>query len=103
MAVTEDRRHELYKGLEDLMDTQRATTLMELLPPVGWADVATKHDLDHLSETMGKEFALVRGQIREAASGLRAEWERSLRVFFFAQLGAGIALASLVVAAIKLI
>jgi len=110
MAVTEDRRHELYKGLEDVMDTQRATTLMELLPPVGWADVATKQDLDHGFKLVDKEFvlvrgeiALVRGEIAMLASGLRAEWERSLRVFFFAQLGAGAALASLVVAAIKLI
>ena len=103
MAVTEDRRYELYKGLEDVMDSQRATTLMELRPPVGWADVTTKHDLDHLAEMMGKEFALVRGEIRELGSGLRAEWERSLRVFFFAQLGAGAAVASLAVAAIKLI
>ena len=25
-----------------------ATTLMEGMPPVGWADVATKRDLEHL-------------------------------------------------------
>jgi hypothetical protein len=29
---------------------------MELLPPVGWADVATKRDLDHLSEHMDLKF-----------------------------------------------
>ncbi len=27
------------------MGTERADTVMELLPPVGWADVATKQDL----------------------------------------------------------
>ena len=29
-----------------------ADTLMELLPPVGWADVATKTDLQHLQLTI---------------------------------------------------
>ena len=29
-----------------------ADTLMELLPPVGWADVATKTDIQHLRDEM---------------------------------------------------
>ena len=32
---------------------------MELLPPVGWADVATKRDLDALEERMNLRFDLV--------------------------------------------
>ncbi len=32
---------------------------MELLPPVGWADVATKHDLAALDERMELRFAAV--------------------------------------------
>jgi len=31
--------------LEELLGLKAATTLMEYLPPVGWADVATKRDL----------------------------------------------------------
>lgn len=30
-----------------------AETLMDLLPPMGWADVATKRDLDHLEARLG--------------------------------------------------
>ena len=29
---------------------------MEMLPPTGWADVATRHDLDHLAEVLRLEF-----------------------------------------------
>ena len=46
MAITEEGRHRLYERLEQLLGTEEATTLMEHLPPVGWADVATRRDLD---------------------------------------------------------
>lgn len=31
--------------------------MMEHLPPVGWADVATKHDLDQLHLVISKDIA----------------------------------------------
>lgn len=46
--IDERARHELYLAVEEVLGTQRADTLMALLPPVGWADVATKEDLHHL-------------------------------------------------------
>jgi hypothetical protein len=49
MPVDERSRHALYLKLEEILGRQEATTLMEHLPPVGWADVATKHDLDQLA------------------------------------------------------
>ena len=33
--------------------------MMELLPPVGWADVATKQDLSHLETVMSIRFEAV--------------------------------------------
>ncbi len=36
---------------------------MELLPPVGWADVATKRDLDQLEERLIAKFELRFGGI----------------------------------------
>ena len=35
-----------------ILNEEAADTLMELLPPVGWADVATKTDLQHLQLTI---------------------------------------------------
>jgi hypothetical protein len=40
-VIDERARHELYRAVEELLGTKTADTLMSLLPPVGWADVAT--------------------------------------------------------------
>jgi hypothetical protein len=64
--IDERQRHELYRGVEELLGTERADTLMSLLPPVGWADVATKDDirlvradLRNLEERIDGRFAKV--------------------------------------------
>jgi hypothetical protein len=56
MALDERARHELYLRLEEHLGAEAATTLMEHLPPVGWADVATKRDLDHFADRLRAEF-----------------------------------------------
>ena len=48
MALTEGRRKRLYDKCEEVLGIENAETFMELLPPVGWADVATNRELDHL-------------------------------------------------------
>jgi len=48
MVVDEHSRHSLHTRLEQVLGEQDAVTLMELTPPVGWGDVATKRDLDEL-------------------------------------------------------
>ncbi len=59
MVVDERSRHELYRRLEELLGPEAATTLIEHLPPVGWADVATKGDLTALEQRMDLRFARV--------------------------------------------
>ncbi|HEV2760949.1 MAG TPA: hypothetical protein VGV86_15425 [Acidimicrobiales bacterium] len=59
MVVDERSRHELYRRLEEVLGPEAATTLIEHLPPVGWADVATKQDLAGLEERMELRFARV--------------------------------------------
>jgi len=48
MTVTQGSRHQLFKKLEKVLGMDEAGTLMDLVPPMGWADLATKHDIDHL-------------------------------------------------------
>lgn len=48
MQIDERTRHEMYLGLEEKLGSAVADALMAHLPPIGWADVATKHDLDEL-------------------------------------------------------
>lgn len=50
MVIDEKTRHRLFSKLEAVLGTEDATALMEHLPPVGWADVATKQDLARLDQ-----------------------------------------------------
>ena len=59
MVLDERARHELFLRLEEVLGPDSAETLMEMMPPVGWADVATKRDLDALEERMNLRFELM--------------------------------------------
>jgi hypothetical protein len=59
MVVDERSRRELYRRLEEVLGAEAATTLIEHLPPVGWADIATRHDLAALEQRIDLRFARV--------------------------------------------
>ena len=52
MSITEASRFQLRTAIGQILSEEASDTLMELLPPVGWADVATKTDLQHLQLTI---------------------------------------------------
>ncbi len=58
MSITNEDRYNLQAKAHDLLGRNEGATLMELLPPVGWADVATKRDLDQLEERLIAKFEL---------------------------------------------
>lgn len=77
MAITEHHRHQLFQRLEKLLGVEEATTLMEHLPPVGWADVATKSDLNHhqalASAALDRATVELRGEISQVRTDLGKE------------------------------
>ncbi|QGG94337.1 hypothetical protein [Actinomarinicola tropica] len=73
MAITEKSRHELYRRLEEILGPDEATTLMEHLPPVGWADVATKDDLRSLESRLDARIDVLDARIDVLGSELRTE------------------------------
>jgi len=56
MSITEASRFQLRTAIGQILSEEAADTLMELLPPVGWADVATKTDLQHLRDELKAEI-----------------------------------------------
>ena len=65
MAVSESDRHELYSSLEDTIGKGPTETMMALLPPVGWADVATKHDLLALKTELETKMEAMESRLNE--------------------------------------
>jgi hypothetical protein len=56
MGVDERSRLQLAEAAKRLLGADEGITLMELLPPVGWADVATRHDLQELERRIDLRF-----------------------------------------------
>ena len=77
MSITSGERHDLHTRLAEILGEDHANTLMEHLPPVGWADVATKRDLDNVEVALSGDIANLGTQLRSelAAQGseLRGE------------------------------
>jgi hypothetical protein len=73
MALEESSRNRLYNRLDEVLGPDEARSLMSLLPPVGWADVATKHDLAQLESRIDAKFGTLQSE-------LRAEMFRSILI-----------------------
>lgn len=85
----------MYSRLEGVLGHDEATMLMEHLPPVGWADVATKRDLDVLRLEMAALEARVGQAVAQAES-------RIVRTLFVTILVSNATLAGLAFGAARL-
>jgi hypothetical protein len=85
VAISEHDRYELHKWLVDNAGEQVAETLMAHLPPGGWAEVATKRDLEQLDSRFT-------ANLRAEIQGLRAEFHDTLRVHLMVILGFNLSL-----------
>ena len=73
MSITEASRFQLRTAIGQILSEEAADTLMELLPPVGWADVATKTDLQHLRDELKAEIHSLRVATKTDLQHLRDE------------------------------
>ena len=103
MVLDERARHELFLRLEEVLGPERAATLMEMMPPVGWADVATKRDLDHLADVTRLEFERAIEELRGDVHKALSEQTRTVVLTaVLANAGAVIAVAGVAFAAARL-
>ena len=107
MVSDHDRRN-LLTALERQLGEAPAATLMELLPSVGWGDLARQSDIGvlrgDLAELRG-EMAEVRGEVAELRgemAELRGEMRSQLPRLYTANVATALATAGLVLAAAKL-
>ena len=75
--------------------------MMELLPPVGWADVATKHDLAHLETVMNMRFEAADTRMEGLEVRLE-ELAREVRTLPWKMMTLMVAVVGVVVAGIRL-
>ena len=63
MASNEDDRYRLHQRLDEVLGRDDANTLMEHLPPTGWANVATRDDVEHLRVSTTHHLDQLRAQM----------------------------------------
>ncbi len=66
MAVDEQARLGMYEAFKQVVGMDHATTLMSSLPPGGWEELATKHDIAELEVRLDLRFeAKLHKELRE--------------------------------------
>ena len=73
MSIDERHRIALHEAARESWGPEIAGTLMEMLPPGGWAEVATKSDLAASVAASRSDLALVKSDLSAQGKELRAE------------------------------
>lgn len=81
MAVTESSRHRLYKKLEEVLGMEEAETLFDLVPAVGWGDIATKQDLEESRLLTKRDLEELRSLTKRDLEELQSLTKRDLEEF----------------------
>src|SRR5262245_24733825 len=114
MSVTEFERHQLFSWFEEHMGQERATTIMNLLPPTGWGDVATRRDLrvlenridaleDRLNARIDTLEARLDAKLESRLGELLSDKLRTVGTWLFASQAAVIAVLTLLVSLLAIL
>ena len=109
MGIDERHRIALHEAAKQTWGPEVAVTLMEMLPANGWADMATKSDLDRFATKSDLEQFATKSDVASLGRELRAEMtvlganllasmERSLRTQLMWMVTTMIALVAIVAA-----
>ncbi len=79
MAINERDRYRLFEAAEQHLGSDAAETLMELLPPVGWADVAVKRDLDQMELLLRSDLDQTRIELKSEIHAVRLELKSDIQ------------------------
>ena len=90
MVIDERNRHELYQRLGQTIGEEATATLMSYLPPVGWADVATKADLLNLEDRYSNALLAVK---HEVLAELHRELNAMTRTVVLSVIGTNVSIA----------
>jgi hypothetical protein len=95
VSVSESQRHQVFQWFQEAMGPERAAVIMEMLPPVGWTDLATKDDVRSLGVELRGEMAQLRGEMHHA-------FARQQRTIYLSVLASNATVAGVVLAAVQL-
>lgn len=88
MTIDERQRHALYERLDEVLGKEHADTMMSHLPPVGWADVATKADLGALEQHIDGVEERLGLRLEAGLADVHTELHRALRQQLWGIVGA---------------
>jgi hypothetical protein len=74
--TSERNRHQLYEEVKEVLSVESADELMAYLPPVGWADVATKTDVAMIRSEIDALRVEIRGELRVGLAELKTDLQR---------------------------
>src|SRR5262245_6445980 len=98
MSVSEHDRHQLFTWFEEHMGSERAVTMMNMLPPTGWGDVATRRDLELLEARIDAKFDQFEARLEARLEAKLGQVLRTFGTWLFASQAAVIAAVGLLFA-----
>jgi len=76
MSVNEARRIELLEAAQQTLGREVAVTLMEMLPPSGWGDVATRQQLDAVERDVHLRITMLEAKVDARCDAIDARCDR---------------------------